>query len=222
MKILILGNGILGTEIHKETGWDIKSRSVDGIDLTDEKTWAGVITQYDVVINCMGYTNTYDTDRNTHWEVNAKATSKLVDACLEGGIKLVQISTDYIFANSDSNAHATETVPVHHKSWYGYSKQIIDGYIQLRGGNHLLIRCGHKPRPFPYNSAPNTMIGNFDYVDVIAQKIVGLIMMEAKGVHNVGTETKSMYDLARRTKPDVKIDYKLPVATMPTNVTMDI
>ena len=29
-KVLIIGNGLLGTELHKQTGWDIVSREVDG------------------------------------------------------------------------------------------------------------------------------------------------------------------------------------------------
>ena len=34
-KILVLGNGILGKEISKQTGWDNISREKDGFDITD-------------------------------------------------------------------------------------------------------------------------------------------------------------------------------------------
>ena len=34
MKILILGNGLLGSEIQKQTGWDLISRKKDGFDIT--------------------------------------------------------------------------------------------------------------------------------------------------------------------------------------------
>jgi hypothetical protein len=43
MKPVILGNGILGKELSKQTGWDILSRSVDGIDLRDITTWAHLL-----------------------------------------------------------------------------------------------------------------------------------------------------------------------------------
>ena len=36
---LILGDGLLGTELVKQTGWDYISRKKDGIDFKDIKTY---------------------------------------------------------------------------------------------------------------------------------------------------------------------------------------
>jgi len=43
-------------------------------------------------------------------------------------------------------------------------------------------------------------IGNFDYVNVIADLIIKLIKGNASGIYNVGTESKSMFTLASKTK----------------------
>ena len=54
MKPVILGNGLLGSELAKKTGWDILSRSVNNVDLTDITTWAHLLLPYNTVINCIG------------------------------------------------------------------------------------------------------------------------------------------------------------------------
>ena len=72
-----------------------------------------------------------------------------------------------------------------------------------------------------YDKAFDDIVGNFDYVDKIAELIIQLINNGANGISNVGTGLKSMYDLALETKPDViksKSDNKL----MPKDVSMRI
>jgi hypothetical protein len=64
-------------------------------------------------------------------------------------------------------------------------------------------------------------LGNFDYVNVIADFYIKLIKKDAKGLFNVGTGFKSMYRLAQETKPDV-----LPIRNedirVPLNVSMNV
>lgn len=59
-------------------------------------------------------------------------------------------------------------------------------------------------------------MGNFDYVDVIAKQMIELVGEERKGVWNIGTEYKSIYDLAKQTVPDISCwhDNKLPTIKM--------
>ena len=61
MNNLILGYGLLGKEIHRQTGWDyLRMPSFNGVykKLTDE------LDGYEVVINCVGYTNGEDRAKN--------------------------------------------------------------------------------------------------------------------------------------------------------------
>ena len=39
MKVLILGDGILGSEIAQQTGWDYISRKKDNFDIIDKSTY---------------------------------------------------------------------------------------------------------------------------------------------------------------------------------------
>ena len=67
-----------------------------------------------------------------------------------------------------------------------------------------------------------TQVGNFDYVDVISKIIVSMIEKDLNGVYNVGTEIKTMYELALKTKPDIEKMYILPMKEMPQNIAFNI
>jgi dTDP-4-dehydrorhamnose reductase len=213
MKVLVLGDGLLGSEIIKQTGWEYLSLNKDGIDVVDD--FYGLIEKIDdinpdVLVNCIGYTNTYDPEREKHWEINYKFVVFLVQYCDSRKIKLVHISTDYIYANS-KNKRSEEDIPVHQETWYSYTKLLSDAYVQLTD-NYLMFRCSFKPKPFPYEKAFTNITGTFDYVDVIAKQIIELVREDRNGVWNIGTSSKTMYELAKQTKLDVGKSFspKLP------------
>ena len=123
-KNIILGYGLLGSEIVKQTKWDFICRSKDkSFDFDNIDTYKDKLLKYNTVINCVAYTDTYSNDKSRHWNTNYKALSDLVDFCNINNMKLVHISTDYIYAGSNKNADLNE-VPVHNKTWYSYQKNI--------------------------------------------------------------------------------------------------
>jgi dTDP-4-dehydrorhamnose reductase len=217
--IVILGDGLLGTELHKQTGWDILSRKKDKIEATNIVSWSGLLLPYDTIINCIANTNTYSNNRKSHWDVNYKFVSDLVTYCNEHGKKLIHISTDYVYTNS-IGIPTEEDIPVHQATHYAHTKLLADGYIELKSKNYLILRATHKPTPFPYEGAWINQLGNFDYVDVIASMMVKLIKGKANGVFNVGTEFKSMYTLAKQTNPKVNPIYNTDIR-IPLNNTMN-
>jgi dTDP-4-dehydrorhamnose reductase len=82
------------------------------------------------------------TQRDLHWDINYKFVHELILFCNKNDIKLVHISTDYLYSGSVSNASESD-VPVHCNNWYGYTKLLADGLVQLEF-NHLICRCTHK------------------------------------------------------------------------------
>lgn len=222
MKYLILGDGILGSEIKNQTGWDFISRKSSGFNFdTDFGEYCKKIDEYDVVVNCIAYTKTYSPDKESNWNLNFKRVCDLVDYCNLKDKKLVHISTDYLYSNSKENA-SEEDVPVHCENWYGYTKLLGDGYVQLRSKNYLLIRSSFKLNPFPYEKAIVNQVGNFDYVDVISEKIIKMITSDVCGLYNVGTERKTIFELARKTKPNILMSFDKIHETMPTDITMNV
>jgi|688.fasta_scaffold10730_13 dTDP-4-dehydrorhamnose reductase len=216
MKVLILGDGLLGSELIKITGWDFLSRKSHSFNIDNFKSY--INSDYDIIINCIANTNTYSEDRESHWNVNVKFVDKLIDYCNDKNIKLVHISTDYVYSGSESNA-SEESVPVHCNTWYGYTKLVSDAIVQLRSKNYLLIRCTFKPTPFPYKNAWIDQVGNFDYVDVIANLIIKSITKGLCGLYNIGTETKTMFELASKT---INVGKSFVPNNIPKNTSIDI
>jgi len=206
MKYLILGDGKLATELHKQTGWDYISRKKDGIDFTIPSTYDKHILEYDVIINCIANTNTQDNTKNANWYVNYLGVISLVDICNIYNKKLVHMSTDYLYSGSNSNA-SEEDVPVHVNNWYCYTKLLADGYVQAMAGNYLMIRTSFKLKPYPWPEAWYDIATNADYIDIISHYIIKLIECDASGIYNVGTEIKSFYQLAMQTRSDVRSSF---------------
>ena len=214
--VLVLGDGLLGRELVKQTNWDYVSRSKDDFDIEHFDEF--ILSNYGIIVNCISHTDTYDKNRDLHWDVNCKFVDNLIDYCNENFIKLIHISTDYVYSNSIPFA-SEDDVPIHCNNWYGYTKLLSDGLIQLRSEDYLLIRCSHKPTPFEYSNAWIDYIGNFDYVDTITSLIVECINKDLSGVYNLGTEVKTMFDLASETNVVVK---SFTPPHIPKNLSMDI
>jgi len=218
MSVIVLGHGILGKEIVNQTGWDYCSRKNGGLDVSKIISWSQIVLPYDTVVNCIAHTKTYDKDRTLNWNVNYKFVADLVDYCELHKKKIVHISTDYIYSNSNENA-SEEDVPAHSNNWYSYTKLLADGYIQLKSKNYLICRESHKPYPFPYPFAWNDQITNGDYVNVIAGLIIKLINKNATGVYNVGTNKKTWY---YHTKDEFNTKPTNRVEGAPIDISMDI
>jgi dTDP-4-dehydrorhamnose reductase len=230
MKVLVLGYGMLGKELVKQTGWDYTCIEEQGFDITKPEKWSQYLLSvefgsiqhcpYDVIINCIANTDTYSEERGPHWDINYRGTSDLVDFCNKWKVKLVQISTDYVYAGGMPN-QSEDDVPVHQDTWYSYTKLLSDAHVQLKSEDYLLLRLGHKQKPFPHPKAFSDIYGNFDYTDKITSIIVKMVKNNISGLYNVGTEAKSMYDLAKQTNPDVLPTSQL-VNHIPKCVLMDL
>ncbi len=218
---LVIGDGLLGKEIIRQTNWDYISRKKDGIDIRDLDSYKNYLDGYDEIINCSACTDTYDKDKTTNWETNYKAVVDLVDFIIDTDKKLIQFSSDYVYAKSIQNASEND-VPIHDGNWYSYSKVISEPYIELRLDNYLIIRSTHKPKPFSFDKGLISQVGNFDYIDVACGIYIDLINGDAQGIYNVGTELKTMYDLAKQTKEDVQPTNVKFFDTMPLDVSMDL
>lgn len=217
LKILVLGDGLLGSEIIKQTGCDYLSRKKDGFDITNTSSWN--FSEYNILINCIANTDTYSNDRDSHWLVNYQFVYNLIEYCNSNNIKLVHISTEYLYTGSADEASEND-VPVHCQNWYGYTKLLGDGLVQLLSKDYLICRCMHKPNPFLHKKAWVDQIGNFDYVDVISSMIINCVNIKLSGVFNIGTKIKSIYDLAIITNTDVR-----PILSpryIPKNISMSV
>lgn len=143
-----------------------------------------------LVVHMAGYT---DVDRAENdvlacFNLNIKGTYNLLEQY--GDRPFVFISTEHV------NAPGV----------YFQSKLIGEMLVRNMAKSHLIIRTIFKPNPWPFEYAFTDQMTQGDYVDVIAPLIATTIEEwdeEPKTIY-VGTGRKSMFDLAKRTKEDVK------------------
>lgn len=213
-KILILGDGLLGSELVKQTNWDYISRKKDNITLDDIINKFKLLSNYSTIVNCIANTDSYSKDKQSHLEVNYKFPILLSNLCNNTSKKLIHISTDFVYANNII-LPSEEDLPCPDYSWYAYSKLLADEYIKITNNNYLICRLSHKPYPFPYPQVWDIQT-NCDTVDKIAELVIKLINKGATGIYNVGTKDKSLKEIAPNSEVVPPPDY------VPKDTRMDI
>jgi len=143
--------------------------------------------------------------RDECWRVNVEGTRTLVRALTDRGIFLVHISTDYVFEGNQGGYQEDDSVgPV--RNYYSLSKLVAEE-VARAAAEHLVIRTSFRPREWPYPTAFTDVYTSQDYVDVIAPKIA-LAVQHCRAIPHrvlhIATERKSVFDLARRRRPDVQ------------------
>lgn len=202
MKVLVLGDGILGTELVNQTGWDYISRKKDNFNITDKSTYhlltkieLGVIQYcpYDVIINTIAHTDSYSNDKETHYNTNYKGVSNLVEFCNKWNQKLIHISTEFVYANNLEPPNELD-IPQPDNTWYAYTKLLADEHIKTFCKKYLICRELHKPNNISHKHVWNVLTSG-DTVNNITKLIIQLIKKDAKGIFNVGTGDKSLLKL---------------------------
>lgn len=208
-KVALLGDGMLASAMVEDLNshalafrqelpsskFDFKqfSRKLQGIDFLDFKALGQLLAPYNVIINCIAHTNTRDNTKDTHWDINYRLPAFLAAFCESSGKKLVHISTDYVYAGSCANA-SEEDVCVPFNNWYSVTKHLADHQIQLIGGDYLIVRSGHKPSPFPFQTGYTNIMGNFQSAYAANEQLQHLLIEGATGVYNIGcSRPKSIY-----------------------------
>lgn len=184
-ELLTGGSGRLGTELQKYQ--DFIAPTHEEMDITTD------FTKYsaDLIIHGAAYTNVdkAETDQEECFKVNVEGTARLVEAYKD--IPFVYISTEHAFKPINT---------------YSDSKLAAEGIVRAIHPHHLIIRTLFKPRPWLYDNAWTDQMTRGDYTDVIAKLILKEVndwdKITSKTVL-VGTERKSIYDLAKQTRPDV-------------------
>ncbi len=147
-KIVVTGcRGQLGTAINKkyENNREIElvNTDVEELDITNvDKTVKFIreIKPY-AIINCAAYTNVNacETDVDNAYRINAVGPRNLSIAATETGAKLVQVSTDYVFAG-DGNRPYTEFDATEPLGMYGSSKLAGETFVRDFAKDYFIIR----------------------------------------------------------------------------------
>lgn len=197
MKIVLLGAyGSLGKELQKANpGMACPPHSM--VDITDYPALQAYLDIHkpDMVINAAAITDNRIMEKDPYQSilVNISGASNVALACLKNSIRLVYISSDYIYKGERGNYSETDEILPY--NFYAWTK--LGGECSAVGvKNHLIIRCSFGKTQFPYKQAFSDKWTSKDYVDIIAPLIMEAAMSPLTGVLNLGTDRKTLYDYA--------------------------
>ncbi|MEO8557135.1 MAG: dTDP-4-dehydrorhamnose reductase [Actinomycetota bacterium] len=126
---LVVGcDGMLGQDLVSVLGTspgasEVTAVDKDVLDITDPDACLAAVAGHDIVVNAAAWTAVDDAE--THeaqaFSVNAVGAANLARACSVARARMVQVSTDYVFAGDATRPYA-EGAPLAPRSAYGRTK----------------------------------------------------------------------------------------------------
>ncbi len=167
--LVIGGGGMLGTDVVAELkarGHTVFSPSAKELDITNPESVALIATGAfgpDVrwCINCAAYTavDLAESESDQAMAVNAVAPGYLANVCLIAGIRLIHISTDFVFDGEKSEPYL-ETDKANPLGVYGQSKLLGEQSVMAANGSSVVVRTSWLYGPNG-KSFPRTMINAY-------------------------------------------------------------
>src|SRR3989338_3709519 len=202
-KILITGgSGILGSSIVRIVKCD--TPDFKELDVTDLKKCQKAMKKYnpDIIIHCAAWTDVVGAEKEKEkcWKVNVVGTENMVKVA--SGRRFIYISTHYVFDGEKGNYKENDTP--NSLNFYSLTKLVGEAIVH-QYPNTLIIRTGFKKDgPWEYPKAFVDQWTCADFASERAPDIVRAALMEKLvEVIHISGEKKTVYDLARKTSPDV-------------------
>ncbi len=220
MRVLVTGSkGQLGTDLMNELqkrGLEAIGVDVEEMDVTDAKSCCQVIGQanVDAVIHCAAYTAVDAAEDNVELcrKINGYGTRNVAEACRKAGVKLMYISTDYVFDGQGSRPWEPDDER-HPLNVYGLTKyegelaieELLEHYFIVRiawvfgvqGKNFIktMLRLGKEKGAV---SVVNDQVGSPTYTYDLARLLVDMVQTDRYGRYHATNEGLcSWYEFAR-------------------------
>ncbi len=224
MHILVVGgSGMLGSDLRVELelrGHEVVAPSHADFDLTDPVSSGRVLAEefgnFELCINCAAYTavDKAEQDIRATTELNAIAPGYLAHACNAAKMRLIHLSTDFVFDGTASTPY-TEESRVHPLGAYGRSKEAGEREVLQSHFNAIVVRTawlyGPHGHSFPRSiikawkagkslRVVNDQIGCPTHTVELARVLTDIAEQNLfPGVyHAVGPEAMTWFDFAKR------------------------
>ena len=210
MKVLVTGvKGQLGYDVVKELerrGLEAVGVDIEEMDITDKESVSNVIGQtgVDAVIHCAAYTAVDAAEDNEEIcrKVNAEGTQNIADVCKQLDIKMLYISTDYVFGGEGERPWEPddERDP---QSVYGQTKYEGELSVQNTLEKYFIVRIawvfGINGKNFVKTmlklaetrdslTVVNDQFGSPTYTYDLAKLLVDMIQTDKYGVYHATNE----------------------------------
>ena len=135
-------------------------------------------------------------------DLNIIGTANLVKEVSKLGIKLIYLSTSYVYPGTKGNYKETDPV----KPWNNYSWSKLGGECSVQMyKNSLIIRLCMTEKPFVHSQAYANVKLNFMFQEDAAKLILKII--SKKGIINLGGPSQTVYNFAKKFNKKIKKIY---------------
>ena len=150
---------------------------------------------------------------------NIIGTANVTKVCCNLKIKLVYISTCYVYPGIKGNY--SELSPLKPINNYAWSKLGGECAVMLYK-NSLILRTSVTEKPFVHKGAFKDFKTNFIFHEDLVPKILKVI--NQNGIINIGGKSQSVYNFAKKYNPKIKkfSARKILGKNAPLNITMNI
>lgn len=207
-KILVTGgSGLLGTALKKLLP-NADYPGSDEFDITDPAQMDAYISARDFGLLFHGgaFTSPPKINENPKLalDVNIVGTANVVSLCMRHNLKLIYISTDYVFDGNKGDY--LEDDPVFPVNKYAWSKLGGECAVRLYD-NSVIVRTTFGPDSFPYPKAFIDQWTSRENVTKTARMLVELLKYDdLTGTVHVGGRRKSVYEYAQENSNGRHID----------------
>ena len=212
----------MGSHLLKLLPKDVVTPTRQILDITSKESINNFHVRWEdfhLIVHCAAFTDLVKAEQSHEkcYTVNVIGTRNLTD--LE--IPMVYISTEYVF--SGEKGFYNEDDQPEPKNYYGLTK--LYGEQEARRTRSVVIRCLFKSRPFKHDFGCYDQFTTGGYVDEISPDIALAIRNFDKlpeTIH-IGLERKSMLELAKITRPDIRpISYtSIKTVRLPRDTSLD-
>ena len=149
-------------------------------------------------------------------DLNIIGTCNLVKIASELKIKIIYLSTSYVYPGNKGNYKENDAL----KPWNNYSWSKLGGECAVQMyNNSLIIRLCMTEKPFIHKKAYANVKSNFIFQEDAAKLI--LKILNKKGVINVGGPSQSVFNFARKFNKKIKKIYSKGEFPKRTDMNLD-
>lgn len=208
-KIVVTGgSGRFGREIQKYKSrhkiFFPKSSELDILNIKKIKNYLSK-KKPKILIHLAGLSrpmNVHITNISKSIDLNIIGTANVTKICEELNIKLVYVSTNYVYQGTKGNYK--ETDPLLPVNSYAWSKLGGEASVQLYK-NSLILRICMTEKPFVHKKAYANVKTSFIFHEDVVRILFKLL--NEKGIINLGGKSEYIYNFAKKSNPNVKKIY---------------
>lgn len=192
------GSGLLGGEMQRIAP-DLICPGSGEFNVADFPSMLAYVEQLDAkpaqILHAAAFTKTHEAPAKPAeaMDVNIIGTCNVAKLCHQLGMRLVYISTDYVFRGDKGNyAEDDEVLP---SNVYAWSKLGGECAARMIPGS-LIVRTSFGPEPFPFDKAFDDLWTSKIRVSELARRLLPVVESDLTGVLHIGSERRTILDYA--------------------------